>query len=100
LQPVLDALRSGAFSPDEPGRYRSLADDLLHRGDPYFVLADFHSYRLTQIEVDAAYAHGDGWTRKSILNVGRMGRFSSDATIRRYARDIWRVPLGHRVTET
>jgi len=96
LRSVLDALGNGAFSPGEPGRYRPVAEGLLHRGDPYFVVADFRSYRLAQLEVDAAYADADGWTHKSILNVARMGRFSSDATIRRYARDIWRVPVGHR----
>jgi starch phosphorylase len=68
----------------------------LYRGDPYFVTADFRHYRLKHLEVDSAYADSEGWTRKSILNVARMGRFSSDATIRRYARDIWRVPTGTR----
>jgi starch phosphorylase len=93
LRSVLDAVANGAFSPGDPGRYRSLIDGLVHRGDPYFVLADFRSYRLAQLEVDGAYAEVDAWTRKSILNVAKMGRFSSDATIRGYARDIWRVAV-------
>ena len=93
LGSVLAAIGNGAFSPDEPGRYGAMVEGLLHRGDPYFVIADFRSYRLAQLEVDAAYADKDAWTKKSILNVARMGRFSSDATIRGYARDIWRVPL-------
>jgi glycogen phosphorylase len=91
LRGVLESIAVGTFSPDEPGRYRPLVDGLIHRGDPYFVLADFRSYRLAQLEVDGAYADEEGWTRKSILNVAHMGRFSSDATIRGYARDIWRV---------
>jgi starch phosphorylase len=91
LRRVLESIASGAFSPGDSGRYRPLVDGLVDRGDPYFVLADFRSYRVAQLEVDAAYADAEGWTRKSILNVARMGRFSSDATIRGYARDIWRV---------
>jgi starch phosphorylase len=94
LRSVLDALASGMFSPDDPGRYRPVVDGLLHKGDPYFVLADFRAYRLAQLEVDGAYADEEEWTRKSILNVARMGRFSSDATIRGYARDIWKVRAG------
>jgi glycogen phosphorylase len=93
LRGVLDALAGGAFSPGDPGRYRPVVDGLLHRGDPYFVLADFRAYRLAQLEVDGAYVDEKGWARKSILNVARMGPFSSDATIRGYARDIWRVPV-------
>jgi starch phosphorylase len=93
LRSVLTAVAGGVFSPSDPGRYSSLVDGLLHRGDPYFVLADFRAYRLAQLEVDAAFADVEEWTRKSILNVAHMGRFSSDATIRGYARDIWRVAV-------
>jgi starch phosphorylase len=93
LRAVLDALLGGAFSYGDAGRYRAIGESLLNHGDPYFVLADFRSYHEAQLEVDACYADRDAWTRKSILNVARMGRFSSDATIRRYARDIWRVPV-------
>jgi starch phosphorylase len=93
LRSVLDAITGGVFSPDEPERYASLVNGLVYGGDPYFVLADFRSYRLAQLEVDGAYGDVEGWTRKSILNVARMGHFSSDATIRGYARDIWRVAV-------
>jgi starch phosphorylase len=91
LRSVLDALGRGDFSPDEPGRYRSLVDGFFYRKDPYFVLADFRAYRAAQLEVERVYLDPEEWTRRSILNVARMGRFSSDATIRGYARDIWRV---------
>jgi len=91
LQNVIEALMNGTFSPHDPRRYRQLADGLLNQGDPYFVLADFCSYQRAQRDVAACYADQDEWTRKAILNVAGMGRFSSDATIRGYARDIWRV---------
>jgi glycogen phosphorylase len=93
LAGALDAIASGAFSPGDPGRYRSLVDGLLHRGDPYFVLADFRSYRQAQVEVDALYRDPEAWTKTSIRNVAAMGRFSSDATIRGYAQNIWGVPV-------
>jgi starch phosphorylase len=94
LKAVLDAIASGVFSPDEPGRFRPIVDSLLDRGDKYFVLADFDAYVRAQDEVDALYAEPRAWTQKALLNMARMGRFSSDETIRGYARDIWSVPLG------
>ena len=93
LGDVIDAVARGDFSPDDPGRYRPLVDGLLDR-DPFFVLEDFRDYRFCHQVIDAAYRDQEGWVRKAILNVSNMGRFSSDATIAGYARDIWRVPVG------
>jgi glycogen phosphorylase len=89
LKAVLDAVAGGQFSDDEPGRYRELVDALLWRGDPYMLLADFDSYLAAQARVDALYGDRDAWARKAIANVAGMGFFSSDRTIREYARDIW-----------
>ena len=89
LRQVLDMLRGGAFSPDEPGRYQAIHDVLLEWGDHYLLLADYASYIATQDEVDQLYRQPDEWTRKAILNVAGMGMFSSDRTIGEYARDIW-----------
>jgi len=88
---------SGMFSPDDPGRFKPIVDSLLHGGDTYMVLADFLSYLHCERSVEAAYHDQAAWTRKSILNVAHMGRFSSDRTILGYARDIWGVyvpPIG------
>jgi starch phosphorylase len=60
--------------------------------DPFLVLADFRSYASCQRTVEKAYRDQTEWTRKSILNVAKMGRFSSDNSIENYARDIWHVP--------
>jgi starch phosphorylase len=92
LRAVLDAIASGAFSPDEPGRFRSLVEGLLE-SDRYFVLADFEAYVAAQERVDALYTTRHDWSRTALLNIARMGRFSSDETIRGYARDIWGVPV-------
>ena len=67
--------------------YRSL----LEGGDPFLVLADFRRYSDCQAAVEAAYRARRRWARMAILNTARMGRFSSDRTIREYASDIWRL---------
>jgi starch phosphorylase len=67
---------------------------LVSDGEPYLHLADFNAYVEAQKRVEALYGQPDEWTRKSIANSSRMGPFSSDETIRDYARDIWGVPIG------
>jgi len=91
LRKVLDAIRDGFFSPDDPGRFRPIVDSLLQGGDPYMLLADFGAYMACQERVDACYRNPIEWTRKSIRNVAKMGYFSTDRTIREYAADIWHV---------
>lgn len=90
LRRALDLIQNGFFCPDEPGLFRPLVELLLHE-DRYFVLADFEAYHRTQMEIDALYCDPEEWTRKSILNVARIGKFSSDRTILEYNRDIWRA---------
>jgi len=91
LKAVLDAVAGGAFSPEEPARYRGLVDSLLWGGDHYLLLADFDSYLATQARVDALYRDRDAWASKAIANVAGMGLFSSDRTILEYARDVWGI---------
>jgi starch phosphorylase len=86
---VVDAFRSGRFSPDEPGRHAWIADRLLAEGERYYHLADLESYLAAQEEASQLYRDPDAWAVKAILNVARIGKFSSDRTIREYARDIW-----------
>jgi starch phosphorylase len=99
LRDALDAVAGGVFSPGEPGRFRPIVDALLYGGDPYMVLADFLSYAACQRAVEQAYSDQTEWTRRAILNVAHMGRFSSDNTIAGYARDIWRVPVPGAATK-
>jgi starch phosphorylase len=88
LRRVLDALASDRFCPGEPGSLKWIPETLL-RGDNYFVIADFASYVAIQARIAREYLEPALWTRKAILNVARVSCFSSDRTVREYARDIW-----------
>ena len=90
LKEVLDLIASGHFSLREPEAFRPLVDNLLW-SDPYLLLADYADYMRCQDEVATAYRDQERWTRMSILNVARMGKFSSDRSIAEYCRDIWNV---------
>jgi starch phosphorylase len=88
LKHVIDLIRNGFFSRGNTELFRPLTDALLYH-DPYMALADFRSYADCQNFVSRAYADTEQWTRMSIINVARSGKFSSDRTIREYLRDIW-----------
>jgi starch phosphorylase len=88
LREVIDLIRSGFFSRGDTELFRPLMDDLLYQ-DPYLLLADFQAYIECQNKVSDAYGDVDRWTRMSILNTARSGKFSSDRTIREYCADIW-----------
>jgi starch phosphorylase len=90
LKQVIDQMGSGFFSPQEPGLFMSLVDSLLH-SDEYMLLADFQAYLDCQDRVSEAFRDQDNWARMSILNVARMGKFSSDRTIDQYCKEIWQV---------
>ena len=92
LSRAINAIASGEFSPDDPGRFESIAHALRHL-DHYMVSADFAAYFDAQRGIDARWQVVPAWTRASILNVARMPWFSSDRTIREYAQDIWNVPV-------
>ena len=88
LRRVLDALSSDRFCPNEPGLFRWIRDVLLE-SDKYFLLADFGSYVDTQAEITRLYTQEREWNRRSVLNIARIGRFSSDRTVSEYAKEIW-----------
>jgi starch phosphorylase len=90
LRDVVDLIRSGFFSRGDTELFRPLIDGLMHQ-DPYLLFADFQSYVECQERVAAVYGDAERWTRMSILNTARSGKFSSDRTIREYCADIWRV---------
>ena len=91
LRRTLDMIRTGFFSPSDPTRYKSLIDALLRGGDHFLLLADYADYIRCQEEVDRTYLDRTEWTRRSILNVANMGKFSSDRTIHDYAKVIWNI---------
>ncbi len=85
---ILDQIASGVYSGGDKELFRPIVDSLLN-SDTYMLLADFQSYLECQEKVTDAYRHQDQWTRMSVLNVARMGKFSSDRSIRDYCKNIW-----------
>jgi starch phosphorylase len=90
LRAVIDLIRNGHFSHGDRELFRPLVDSLL-KGDPYRLLADYQSYVDCQNRVSEAYRDKTNWTRMAILNVARMGKFSSDRSIKDYCDHIWKV---------
>ncbi|MGD9300051.1 MAG: glycogen/starch/alpha-glucan phosphorylase [Desulfobacterales bacterium] len=90
LRRAIDQIRSGVFSRGDTRLFEPLVDALLQRDD-YLVMADYRSYLECQDKAGQTYRDQNQWTRASILNVARMGKFSSDRSIREYCQDIWRA---------
>lgn len=90
LREAIDLIQKGHFSHGNPDLFRPLTDSLLS-GDEYLLLADYQSYIDCQDEVAKAYHDVDRWTKMSILNTARTGKFSSDRAIREYCSDIWKA---------
>jgi starch phosphorylase len=95
IKAVLDWLETDYFTPGKPGALASLKYSLLEGGDPYLVLADFESYSEAQSKADAAYKDAKGWAKMAILNTARMGKFTSDRSIKDYVEKIWKLEACH-----
>ena len=91
IRRVVDSIASGHFSRGDKDIFRPIVAKLLSTRDEYVHLADLAPYIETQRRVDEAWLDRSQWNRKSLLNIARMGRFSSDRTINEYARDIWQI---------
>jgi glycogen phosphorylase len=91
LRRVLDSFRSDRFCPQEPGLWQWLHHTLIHGGDPYFHLADFQAYLATHNRLQEEFCIPESWADKAILNIARVGKFSSDRTIAEYAEEIWHI---------
>ncbi|WP_413818680.1 glycogen/starch/alpha-glucan phosphorylase [Shinella sp.] len=90
LSQALAAISSGVFSPDDRNRFTGLVDGIYNH-DWFMVAADFDAYSTAQRDVDAIWADKAAWYSKTVRNTARMGWFSSDRTIRQYAKEIWRA---------
>ena len=94
LRLVLDSMISGQFSNGDTELFRPIYDSLLNNDD-FLLLADYQSYVDCQDQVAAVYQDQETWTRMAVLNVARIGKFSSDRSIREYCEKIWDAkPLG------
>lgn len=91
LRAVIDWLSSSNFTPDEEDAFRPIRESLLDQGDPFLVLADYAAYCEAQEEADQAFKDRRRWAKMAILNTARVGKFSSDRTIREYCEDIWKI---------
>jgi starch phosphorylase len=98
LREVLHFIASGALAEGDTNLFRPLVDNLLE-SDPFLVLADYQAYVNCQMQVSTLWRDQRAWTRTSILNVARMGKFSSDRSIRDYCRDVWQVRPLHVTVE-
>jgi starch phosphorylase len=100
LREAIDQIAGGFFSNGDGGLFQPLVDALLN-GDDYMLCADYQPYVDCQARVSKAYREQRTWTRMSILNSARVGRFSSDRAIREYCRDIWHVtPMTRKAAES
>ncbi|OFX09034.1 MAG: glycogen phosphorylase [Alphaproteobacteria bacterium RIFOXYD12_FULL_60_8] len=91
LKQALDMIGNGYFSSEDSHRYQGLYDNLVTYGDTFMLMADYAEYMACQERVDTEFMDRDTWTRKAVLNVAHMGKFSSDRTIHGYAKDIWGI---------
>ncbi len=91
LAAALESIRTNIFDSSNPDIFHDLLDALFNSGDQYFHFADYRMYLDAHLKVSELYRNSDEWARKAILNVARIGKFSSDRTIREYAGDIWNL---------
>ena len=89
IRRVLDTFRDNTFCPDEKGLFQWIYHRMMNNKDPYFHLPDFFPYIQAQDQIEAEYLDPVNWTKKSILNVARSGKFSSDRAVSDYNRLIW-----------
>ncbi|MDH5559306.1 MAG: glycogen/starch/alpha-glucan phosphorylase [Deltaproteobacteria bacterium] len=91
LKLLLDQINEGYFSPNDRDAFKPIFNRLVNEGDHYCLLGDFHKYIESQKQVSETYLNQEKWARMSILNVARIGKFSSDRVIRQYSEEIWKV---------
>ncbi len=91
IKRVLECFTNDRFSPNEPGLFRWIFDELINRGDRFFHIADLTSYVEANGEIECDFLEQNQWQRKAILNTARSHKFSSDRTIREYAKDTWGI---------
>ena len=93
IKNVIESIGDGSFSNGDKELFKPLVDSLMDKHDPYLLLLDLKSYIECQNKVNDAFLDADAWARTAVLNVARMGKFSTDRTIRQYSEEIWSIPV-------
>ncbi len=93
IRSTIDSISNGFFSNGDKDLFQILVDSLMDPDDPYMFIKDFEDYLRCQNEISLAFCDKKSWWHKSILNVARIGKFSTDRTIRDYAEDIWGLKI-------
>ena len=91
LRRVIDSIATDMFSPREKGIFLPIVSSLLDMGDVYCIMADFQAFLDAQLRIDRLWQDRYAWAEKAIINIARMGKFSSDRAIKEYATDIWHI---------
>jgi starch phosphorylase len=91
IRRVVDALAAGRFCTDDRVLFQPVVESILHRPDPFLHLADFEAYTATRVRAAGDFVQSLDWSRRAIINVARMGWFSSDRAVREYAAGIWGI---------
>ena len=93
INEVIESLRNGSFSRGDRSLFMPLVDSLMNQHDQYLLMLDLESYIQCQNEVAEAFKDQESWHKMAVLNVARMGKFSTDRTIREYSEEIWGIPV-------
>ena len=93
IRNVIESIGNGSFSNGDKELFRPVVDSLMSMHDPYLLILDLEAYIACQNQVNDAFLDSTTWTRKAILNVARMGKFSTDRTIKQYSEEIWGIPV-------
>jgi glycogen phosphorylase len=93
IRNIIESIGDGSFSNGDRELFAPVVDSLMSRHDPYLLILDLEAYIDCQNQVNDAFLDVETWTRKAILNVARMGKFSTDRTIRQYSEEIWGIPV-------
>ena len=99
IKNVIESIADGSFSNGDKELFKPLVDSLMDKHDPYLLLLDFEAYIECQDRVNDAFLNTEAWARMAILNVARMGKFSSDRTIKQYSEEIWSIPVEKNTTQ-
>ena len=91
VKAIIDSLTTGEWTRFKSDRYRLIFEEIMHRGDQYYVLKDFDSYVKAQERILDLYQDKKGWARLALMNLANSGYFSSDRTIEQYAKEIWHL---------